>query len=51
MVSGDWWFLAATTPLSLVSPPATSSHQHVAPEIRGVRGVTSRGDRVNTLIN
>ena len=34
MVSGDWWFLATTTPLSLVSPPATSSRQHVLASAR-----------------
>ena len=34
MVSGDWWFLAAATPLSLVSPPATSSRQHVLASAR-----------------
>ena len=33
-VSGDWWFLAAATPLSLVSPPATSSRQHVLASAR-----------------
>ena len=33
-VSGDWWFLAAATPLSLVSPPTTSSLQHVPTSAR-----------------
>eukprot|EP01046_Picozoa_sp_COSAG06_P049442 COSAG06_NODE_7613_length_2439_cov_5.166239_2_plen_225_part_00 len=33
-VSEDWWFLATTTPLSLVSPPATSSRQHVLTSAR-----------------
>ena len=33
-VSEDWWFLAAATPLSLVCPPATSSHQHVLTSAR-----------------
>ena len=39
--SGDWWFLATTTPLSLVSPPTTSSRQHVLASPAFVNASTS----------